>query len=363
MKVPINLPILNEKEVSEVTKAIQKGMLTSASFDGGKNVQEFEKSISNFVKCKFAVAVNSGTSALQAALLALEIKPNDEVLIPSFSFVATANAVLSVGAKPVFVDISRENYTLDVNDLKKKITKKSKVIIPVHLYGNIASMEEIIEFANKKDIKIIEDAAQSLGSVKNKKHSGTFSEMGCYSLYPGKVMTSGEGGCIVTENKNLKDKLKMIRNHGMVHGYDTKIFGLNLRMPEVCAAIGKVQLKKLPQFLKVRKINAKLLTEQLSGLPLKIPKEQKNEQVNWYLYTVESSNRDSLLKSLNQKGFGAAVYYKTPIHRLPFFNLKLKLPVTEECAKKVLSLPIQPLVSQENIISMAKIIKRNLKNE
>src|SRR3989337_3006785 len=176
---------------------------------------------------------------------AIDIKAGDEVLLPSFTFVATANAVISVGAKPVFVDILKENYTMDPNDLKKKITKKSKVIIPVHLYGNVAYMDQIIEIAKKNGLKIIEDAAQSLGSTYRGKHTGTFSELGCYSLYPAKVMTAGEGGFIVTNSKKLFDKLRMIRNHGMLHGYDTRIFGLNLRLPEISAAIAKEKMKKL----------------------------------------------------------------------------------------------------------------------
>ncbi|NND85879.1 MAG: DegT/DnrJ/EryC1/StrS family aminotransferase, partial [Nitrosopumilus sp.] len=259
MKIPINIPMVGKEEISVVTSVIKNGALTSSANQGGKYVQEFEKSASSFVKSKYAIAVNSGTAALQAALCALDIKKGDEVIVPSFTFVATANAVISTGAKPVFADILKENYTLDPNDIKKKISKKTRAIIPVHLYGNIADIEKLSEISKKNNIPIIEDAAQSLGSTYKGKHTGTFFEMGCYSMYPAKVMTSGEGGFIVTNNKKLRDKLLMIRNHGMVRGYDTKIFGLNLRLPEINAAIAKVQMKKLPHFLKIRKSNAKLL--------------------------------------------------------------------------------------------------------
>ena len=194
MKIPINLPILGKEEINAVKSILLKGSLTSASNLGGKNVQEFEKAASSFVKSKFAVAVNSGTAALQAALYALDVKQGDEVLLPSFTFVATANAVVSVGAKPVFVDILKENYTMDPNDLKKKITKKSRVVIPVHLYGNVAYIDKILEISKKQGLKTIEDSAQSLGSTYKGKHTGTFSDLGCYSLYPGKVITAGEGG-------------------------------------------------------------------------------------------------------------------------------------------------------------------------
>ncbi|MFB5646166.1 MAG: DegT/DnrJ/EryC1/StrS family aminotransferase, partial [Nitrosopumilaceae archaeon] len=233
MKIPINIPLVGQEEIEAVTSVLKEGALTTAAKTGGKNVQEFEKLVRTFTKSKHAIAVNSGTAALQAALLALDLKKDDEVLVPSFSFVATANAVVSTGAKPVFVDILKENYTMNPLDLKKKITKKSKAIIPVHLYGNVSYINQISDIAKKHSLYVVEDAAQSLGSTLKGKHTGTFSEMGCCSLYPAKVMTSGEGGFIITNNKKLYEKLLMIRNHGMVKGYDTKIFGLNLRLPEV----------------------------------------------------------------------------------------------------------------------------------
>jgi dTDP-4-amino-4,6-dideoxygalactose transaminase len=360
MKIPINIPILGKEELNEVTSILRDGVLTSAANIGGKNVQEFEKLASTFVKSKYAVAVNSGTAALQAALYVHDLKAGDEVLLPSFTFVATANAVISVGAKPVFVDILKENYTMDPNDLKKKITKKSKVIMPVHLYGNVAYMDQIIEIAKKNGLKIIEDAAQSLGSTYRGKHTGTFSELGCYSLYPAKVMTAGEGGFIVTNSKNLFDKLRMIRNHGMLHGYDTKIFGLNLRLPEISAAIAKIQIKKLPGFLIKRRKNARILSELISDLDIKIPKERKHEKVNWYLYTIETNNREKVLKKLNSKGIGAAAYYPIPVHKTPFYNKKIKLPSTDWATSHVLSLPIHPLVSPKNIEFIAKTVRESL---
>ena len=361
VKVPINMPIIGKEEIRAVNTVLKTGGLTSSSYLGGKFVQEFEKLASSFVKSKYAIAVNSGTAALQTALLAIGIKKDDEVLLPSFTFVATANAIISVGAKPVFVDILKENYTMDPEDLKKKITKKSKVIIPVHLYGNMAHIDLILEMAKKYHLKIVEDAAQSLGSTYKGKHSGTFSEIGCFSLYPAKVMTSGEGGFLVTNNKNLSEKMSMIRNHGMVRGYDTKIFGLNFRLPEINAAIAKEQIKKLPKFLNKRRKNAKILTELLSGLNIQIPKERKNENVNWYLYTISTKKRDNLLKKLNSKGIGAAAYYPTPVHKTPFYKKKTKLPVTEWAASHVLSLPIQPKVTNKNLELIAKTLKTELK--
>ena len=199
-------------------------------------------------------------------------------------------------AKPVFVDILKENYTMDPNDLKKKITKKSKVVIPVHLYGNVAYIDKILEISKKHGLKTIEDSAQSLGSTYRGKHTGTFSDLGCCSLYPGKVMTAGEGGFIITNNKKLAEKLRLIRNHGMLHGYDTRTLGMNLRLPEISAAIAKIQIKKLPTFLTKRRKNAKILSDLLSNTKIKIPIERKNEKVNWYLYTIATKKRDLLVK-------------------------------------------------------------------
>ena len=360
MGIPVNIPIIGKEEIKAVNQVLKTGMLTSAAKQGGKYVQEFEKLACSYTKSKFAIAVNSGTAALQAALLALDVKNGDEVLLPSFTFVATANAVLSVGAKPVFVDILPDSFTMNPVELEKKITKKSKIVIPVHLYGNVCYMDKISKIARKHKLKILEDAAQSLGSTLKGKHTGTFGDIGCYSLYPAKVMTSGEGGFLVTNDKKLSEKLLMIRNHGMVHGYDTKIFGLNLRMPEINAAIAKEQIKKLPKFLAARKKNAQLLTKLLSDLEIKLPTPRQTENVNWYLYTIAIKNRDKLIKKLNSKGFGAVAYYPTPVHKTPFYKMKTKLPITEWASKHVVSIPIQPNVTPANIKSMAKIIRETV---
>lgn len=358
MKIPINIPIIGDEEIKAVTYALKTGSLTSSANQGGKFVQEFEKLAAKYVKSKYAIAVNSGTAALQAALLSLNIKKGDEVLLPSFTFVATANAIISTGAKPVFIDISKSNYTIEPSDIQKKITKRTKAIMPVHLYGHVAYIEEIIEIAKKNNLKIIEDAAQSLGSTFKGKHTGTFSDLGCFSLYPAKVMTAGEGGFLVTNNKKIRDKLLMIRNHGMVKGYDTTIFGLNLRMPEISAAIAKEQIKKLSKFLSQRKKNAQKLSELISNFDLNIPSERKYEKRNWYLYTISTKNRDKIMKKLNANGIGAAVYYGMPVHKTPFYKSKIKLKNTEWASSHVLSLPIQPMVRKRDLSHMSKILEK-----
>ncbi len=358
MKIPINVPIIDKEEIDEVNLVLKEKSLTSAANSGGKRVQEFEKLLSSFVKSKYAVAVNSGTAALQAALYAIDIKQGDEVLLPSFTFVATANSVVSVGAKPVFVDILKENYTMDPDDLRKKITKKSKAVIPVHMYGNMVFMSELAEIANKHHLEIIEDAAQSLGTTFKGKHSGTFSKLGCFSLYAAKVMTSGEGGAIVTDDKVLFDKLRKIRNHGMLHGYDTRILGLNLRLPEINAAIAKIQMKKIGKFLSQRQNNAKILAELLSDLDIVIPQERKGEKVNWYLFTIATKNRDKIMQKLNSEGIGAAAYYSIPVHKTPYYNKKQKLAVTDWAASSVLSLPVHPLVTKQNLGFISSVMHK-----
>ena len=356
VNIPINIPDIDEQEIREVTSVLSEKALTSASFEGGKRVRQFEDLLSNFVKSKFAVAVNSGTSALQASLYALDIKPNDEVLIPSFTFVATANSVKSIGAKPVFVDILKDNFTMDPDDMKKKITKRTKAIIPVHLYGHMAYMKEIMEIAKKHQLEIIEDASQSLGSKFKGKHSGTFSRLGCFSMYAAKVMTAGEGGAIVTDDKKLFEKLKQIRNHGLSKHHITSKFGLNLRLPEINAAIAKIQMKKLPTFLRQRKKNAQILTEFLQNHDIILPKERKNEVMNWYLYTVTLKQRDKIMNKLNSAGIGAAVYYNPPIHQTPYYKTKKTLTATEWASRHVISLPIHPKVKKSDLLKIKKVL-------
>ena len=194
MNVPINMPVLGREEVREVGRVLRGGALTDASMGGGPNVREFEDAARRFLGSSYAVAVNSGTAAIQAALHALGIGRGDEVLVPSFTFVATANAVVAAGAKPVFVDIDKTHHTMDPEDLEKKVSRRSKAVIPVHLYGNVARVEEICRIADERGLRVVEDAAQSMGSTYRKKQSGTFGDMGCFSLYPAKVITAGEGG-------------------------------------------------------------------------------------------------------------------------------------------------------------------------
>ncbi len=359
-KIPISKPFFNNEEINEVKKVMQEGNLTNASFGGGKRVREFESLLCNFVGSQNAVALNSGTSAIHASLLALGIGKGDDVLVPSFTFLATANAVVATGATPVFVDIKKSDYTIDPDDLEKNVTSRSKAVIPVHLYGHTADMKTIGEIASKHSLYVVEDACQSLGSTYNGKQTGSIGEIGCFSFYASKVLTSGEGGAIVTNNKELADRIRMIRNHGMLEGYDTRIFGLNLRMTEISAAIAKVQMRKMKRMLQIRRKNAVMLTKLLRDLDIELPKEG-GSRYNWYLYTLAIEDRDNVMKKLNSLGIGATVYYRTPVHRTPFYaDSNLSLPNTEWAAAHVLSLPVHPLVSANDIRFIANNLKKAL---
>lgn len=373
----INKPWIDEDEKREILNVLNENALTSAAKDGGKRVREFESHLRSYLNVKNAVAVNSGTSALHAALLAANIGQGDEVLLPSFTFVATANSVIATGAKPVFVDVNKHDFTIDVTDLKTKITKNSKVIIPVHLYGHPCDMNEIVELAEKKSIIVIEDACQSLGSTYNNKQTGTFGIMGCFSFYASKVLTAGEGGAVVTNDDTIVEKIKMIRNHGIVDGYDTRIFGLNLRLPELSAAVAKTQMIRLGKMLDLRRRNAELLTRLISNFAndneIVLPRESQNKRFNWYLYTVAFTNdnlRDKVQKKMliNDK-VGATVYYDPPVHRTPYYERivgsktsssrspGIELTNTDWASKHVLSLPIHPLLTLEEIQRIAQSIQ------
>jgi len=357
--IPINQPWISEEEKSEVLKVLDESVLTSAAKDGGKRVQGLERLLKDYLDVKNVVCVNSGTAALYSALLTMGIGKGDEVLLPSFTFVATANSVVAAGARPVFVDINKEDYTIDVTDLKTKITKRSKAIIPVHIYGHPADMDEILEVGSAHSIDVIEDACQSLGSLYKKKQTGTIGKLGCFSFYASKVLTAGEGGAVATNDDNLANMIKMIRNHGMVQGYDTRVLGLNLRLPELSAAVAKAQMDKLQKMLDLRRRNSNLLTGLLAPLAkdkrITIPQETAEKKFNWYLYTVSFQDdylRNNVQEVLADAKISATVYYDPPVHKTPYyqtFDSTKSLPNTDWASKHVLSLPVHSFVGEREL--------------
>ncbi len=354
--IPINAPQIGEEEIKAVVKVLKSGVITHG-LGAGPMVTEFEKAFAKFVKAKHAIAVNTGTAALHLAITASDIKRGDEVILPSFTFVATAEVVAMTGAKPVFVDIDLETYNISPKNIEKAITKKTKAIMSVDLYGLPADMQPIREIADKHGLIIIKDAAQAHGASYKKKPPGAFADAACWSFYASKNMTTGEGGMVTTNNNELAEKMRFMRSHGEKEKYKSLMLGHNYRMPEIQAAIGCVQLRKLPKFSAKRRENARRLTAKLrKAKRLQLPKEPKNCKHSWYLYTIrlkgaKRKHRDKIVEASRLKGIGIEVYYATPIHLMPYYMKfgRHRLPETEKAAKQVLSLPVHPGVTAKEI--------------
>jgi perosamine synthetase len=352
--IPINKPMIGEEEKKAVLDVVSSGMLVNASYEGGTQVRAFEGKVRKLVGAKHVVAVNSGTAALHTVLMALGVKPGDEVVIPSFTFLATANVVLACGAKPVFVDIG-DDYNIDPDGFKKAITKKTRAVIPVHIYGYPADMDEIREVAASRSVKVIEDAAESLGATYKGTQTGKLSDAGCFSMYATKVVTSGEGGAVSTDDDELADLLRLVRNHGQVHGYDSRHLGFNYRLPEMSAALASVQMDRLEGFLSARAKNAKYLRERFAPIDgARFTQDADDRTHVFYLYTLYlKKNREKFLKALNAAGVGAAVYWPTPVHKTPLYvelgYSKKTLRRTEEAARHVISLPVYPGLTDDDL--------------
>ena len=357
--IPINIPILGREEKEAVMAVLESGLLTNASYEGGRYVKEFEAKVRSAVGTKHAIAVNSGTAALHTALVAYGVGPGDEVIVPAFTFEATANVVLAAGAKPVFADVG-EDYNVDPSDVKRKVTRKTKAVIPVDVYGYPADLDEVREVADRHSIKVIEDAAESLGAEYRGRPAGKTDHAGCFSLYATKVITSGEGGAITTDGDEFADAARLVRNHGMREGYDTSVLGFNYRMPEMAAAVASVQMDRLRGYVEARTRNARVLTETVSKVPgAELTQVGSDRTHVWYLYTVAlARRRDEMMKRLREKGVGAAVYWATPVNRMPLYarlgHSKPRLPGAERAARSVLSLPVHPGVDEAGIAVVAR---------
>jgi dTDP-4-amino-4,6-dideoxygalactose transaminase len=358
--IPINLPKIGNEEIEAVIQVMRSGILTTG-LGAGPKVSEFEKLYSAFAGVKHAIAVNTGTAALHAAVLAAGVGPGDEVILPSFTFVATAEAVVLAGAKPVFADIDPQTYTLSPEAFESSITEKTKAVIPVDLYGLPADTRLITKVAVKHSIVVIEDTAQSHGATYEGKPAGTVADIACWSLYAAKNIGTGEGGMVTTDNDGLAERVRMVRTHGEKVKYSSLMLGTNYRMTEIQAAIGVEQLKKLPKFLAIRSHNAQTLTELLNKSDkITLPPELGNRKSSWYLYTIRIKNasapqRNSIIEQMHSKGIGAEAYYPTPVHQMPYYKAfgTCNLPETEKTANQVLSLPIHPGVTDQQIKTIA----------
>ncbi len=364
----INEIFTDIEEIRAVVQILRSGVLTNKS-GSGPNTMRFENAFSKYVGAKYAVAVNSGTAALHAALLATDLEKGDEVIVPSFTFVATAEAVALAGAKPVFVDIDPQTYCIDPEEVKLAITSRTRAIIPVHLFGLIADMDRIRRIAKDHSLVVIEDACQAHGAKCGEKFAGDLGDMGCFSFYGGKNMSTGEGGMITTNSRSFSNMLRAIRNHGETKEYQSTMIGHNYRMAEIEAAIGLVQLSKLPKFLELRKRNAKALLEMLEGINgLRLPTIPSGFEHSWYVFTLRliganASKRNRVVEKIRRKHVDARVYYPKPIHLFPYYKKRFGtyyLPKTETAARQAFSLPVHPALRQNDLHRIVDAVKTSL---
>lgn len=359
--IPIAKPIIGEEEINAVVEVMRSGVIAE-----GQKVKDFESNFADYVGTSYAVAVNSGTAALHAALLAHGIGNGDEVITPPFTFAATSNSVLFTGAKPVFADIKEDTFNIDPERIIEKITPGTKAIIPVHLYGQSADMKSIMEIAQDNDLIIIEDACQAHGATFEGKKTGSFGT-GTFSFYPTKNMTTGEGGIITTNDKTVAEKAKMIRSHGSRQRYYHEMLGYNLRMTDIAAAIGLVQLKKVDGFNDLRIRNAQYLSKSLNNINgISLPYVDRRCKHVFHQFTVRIRNgitRDEIVSLLNKKGIGTGIYYPLPIHKQPFYKdlgYSDSLPVSEKASEQVISLPVHPSITRTDLDTISQTLRELL---
>ena len=336
---------------TEIDYSLQ-AVLNDTAFSGGKYVENFESNFSRYIGTKYCVAVNNGTSALHASLLALNIKNGDEVLVPTFSFYATCESVSLTGATPIFIDSDYNNFNLDLNDLESKITNKTKAIICVHLYGQACNMEKLKYIAEKYNLFLIEDAAQAHGAEYKNIKIGSFGDFSCFSFYPTKNLGAyGEAGAILTNSKENYKKLQSIRNHGSTKQYHHKMIGHNFRMSGFQGAILSVKLKYLDKWNNIRLRNAKLYNSYLSKIEnIQTPKITKDYKHVFHQYVIKVKNRDLLKDYLFQNEIDSAIYYPIPCHLQTIYKNKFVTnSISEKLANEVLALPIAEHITKDNI--------------
>jgi perosamine synthetase len=354
--IPAAKPEIGEEERAAVDRVILSGMLAQ-----GPEVAAFEQEFSAVVDGRHSIAVNSGTSALHMFLLAVGIGPGDEVIVPSFSFAATANSVGLTGATPVFVDIELDHFCVDPAAVEAAITPRTKAIMPVHLYGHPANLRALNAIAKKHNILLLEDAAQAHLASLDGIPVGAWGEAAAFSFYPTKNMTSGEGGMVTTPSASVDRMVRVLRNQGMERRYENEVVGFNTRMTDIHAAIGRVQLTKLQAWTQKRQQNAAFFDANIEGVVTPPVAEGAVHVYHQYTIRVVDHDRDAFAKALAEKGVGTGVYYPTPIHRLPSFQLDVDLPTTEVAAAQALSLPVYPSLTQgelETIVEAVNVVAK-----
>lgn len=344
----------------EVDAAIGR-VLENASFVLGREVASFEDSFAEYTGARFCVGVSNGTAAIQLALMACGIGAGDEVIVPANTFFATAEAVSTAGATPVFVDADPVSYTIDVRQIESRITPRTRAVIPVHLYGQPADLDPILEIAARRNLIVIEDAAQAHGALYEGRRVGTFGSAACFSFYPGKNLGAyGEGGAVVTGDEEIARAVRRLRDHGSERKYHHDVIGYNFRLEGIQGAVLSVKLPFLDSWNALRREHAAAYNKLLAGADLMLPQEMSYARHVYHLYVVQAEERDELQKDLAEAGVQTGIHYPVPIHLQPAYAFlgygRGSFPVTEGQASRVLSLPMFPELTDEQISIVAKSI-------
>lgn len=352
----------------EIDNSIQN-VLNTTSFIMGEELKKFEEEFASFCNTRYAIGVANGSDALILALRACSIGEGDEVITVPHTFISTAEAISNVGGKVVFVDIDPKTYTIDISKMEEKINKKTKAIIPVHLYGQPADMDPIIELAKKYNLRIIEDAAQAHGAEYKGKKVGSIGDVGCFSFYPGKNLGAyGDAGMVITNNKKVAEQIKLLRNHGRINKkYEHEIEGYSSRLDNLQAAILRVKLKYLNKWNESRRKNARRYNELLNSISgIITPYEDNYAKHVYHLYVIRTENRDKLREELKSEGVTTGIHYPIPLHLQPAYNYlgykRGDFPVTEECSQNILSLPMYAELSDKQILKIVETINYNYSN-
>lgn len=352
--IPMARPLIGDDECDAVVAVLRSGNLVQGSVTA-----EFERRFAEVCDVPHAIATTSGTTALHLAMLAHGIGPGDEVITTAFSFIASANAALYVGATPVFADIDLDTLTIDVADVARRITPRTRAIVPVHLYGNPADLDGLTELCERHNLVMIEDACQAHAALWHGRPIGSFGT-GCFSFYPTKNVTAGEGGVITTHDAELAARARLLRSHGMPRRYYHELLGYNFRLSDIHAAIGLAQMDHLAEWTERRIANATLLASLLANLPIGCQATFADVRHVYHQFTVRiPEGRDEVAAYLRQREIGHEIYYPTPIHQQPLYRdlgYTDVLPATEQAAREVLSLPIHPSITAADLHVVADAV-------
>jgi dTDP-4-amino-4,6-dideoxygalactose transaminase len=362
----VNIPLVDLKAQyagikPEIDAAIER-VVNNTSFIMGKEVSEFEQKFASYVGAQAAVGVASGTAALHLSLLACGVGPGDEVITTAHTFMATSEPISQVGAKPVFVDIDPDTYNIDASLVEQAITPRTKAIIPVHLYGQPAQLEELLEVARRHNLSLIEDAAQAHGAEYKGRRCGSIGDLACFSFYPGKNLGAyGDAGAVTGNNDELLARVRKLRDHGRTSKYEHDEIGFGERLDGLQAAILGAKLPHLEDWTEARRSHAKIYNELLADCDVVTPFEMEEARHVYHLYVIRTPRRDKVLAHLKSKGIDAGIHYPVPLHRQPAYLKQgygdLSLPVTEQAAAEVLSLPLFPELTYEQIAYIAEAVK------